>query len=196
MMLRPEGNLTLLSERELIARCMNGDLEAFGRLFERYEPSIFRYAYHMTGNADEADDIKQDTFVKAYRALSGFRGECTLLSWLLKVAGNLSRDHLRKRARRKEVPIMPGGELEYAATNTVNYDPALTLEREDFAITLHCALQSLPKHHRELIVLRELEGLSYQQMAEVLGCSVASIKLRLYRARRHFREQVKSLLAC
>lgn len=183
-----------LSEQELIARCMNGDLEAFGRLFERYELSIYRYAYHMMGDPDEADDIKQDTFVKAYRALPGFRGECAILTWLLKVAGNLCRDRHKMRSRRQEAPL---AEIEFdiPASGENDGDPLRLLEREDLRASVQRVLQGMPKHRRELMVLRDLEGLSYQQIAEVLNCSVAGVKLRLFRARRNFKERMEALQA-
>ena len=181
------------TEQELISRSRSGDLEAFGRLFERYERSIHRYAFHMMGNSDEADDVKQDTFIKAYRALPGFRGDCTLQTWLLKVAGNLCRDRHKQRSRRSEVPLTPETDFDLPIASACDSDPVRMLERKDLHALVWRVLLGMPGHRRELIVLRDLEELSYQQIAELLNCSAASVKLSLFRARRDFRERVNSI---
>ncbi|MCX6382725.1 MAG: sigma-70 family RNA polymerase sigma factor [Armatimonadetes bacterium] len=180
-------------ERELIRRCQLGDREAFGVLFDRYERPVYRYAYHILGDPDEADDIKQDTFVKAYRTLPGFRGECSLLTWLLKIAGNLCRDKIKSRARRSEVGLVPEIEATLFDNGSYGADPAIEVERREMTTTVHRVLSGLPQPQRELIVLRDLQGLSYQEIAQVLNCSVASVKLRLFRARRGFKDRFVSL---
>lgn len=183
-----------LSDQELIARCREGDIEAFGHLYARYERQVYRFVYHMLGDADDADDIKQDAFLKAYRSLGSFRGECSLLTWLLKVAGNLCRDRIKSRSRRGEVELIPEIEADLRDNSDMGMDPALLVERKDLHSTVYRVLSGLPEAQKELIVLRDVEGLSYQQIAEVLGCSVASVKLRLFRARRGFKDRVESIL--
>lgn len=169
-------------------------MEAFGQIYERYERPVYRFAYHMLGNSDEADDVKQDTFVKAYRTLPGFRGDCSLLTWLLKVTGNLCRDRMKSQSRRGEMELLPEMEATIFDTSEYGTDPATTLERKYMRSAVHRVLGGLPEAQRELIVLRDIEGMSYQQIAEILGCSVASIKLRLFRARRGFKDRMESLL--
>ena len=183
------------SDQELIQRCQRGDQESFGILYDRYERAVYRFVYHVVGNADEADDIKQDTFVKAYRTLPGFRGECSLLTWLLKIAGNFCRDRAKSRSRRGEVGMLPELEATLYDKSSYGSDPAHEVERKQTTETVHKVLKGLPEAQRELIVLRDLEGLSYQQIAEVLGCSVASVKLRLFRARRGFKDRFESLMS-
>lgn len=183
-----------LPDRELITRCQRGDVDAFGEIYSRYERVVYRYAYHMLGNQDDADDIMQDTFVKAYRTLPGFRGDCSLLTWLLKVAGNLCRDRHKMRTRRGESALLPEIEATLPDLTDFGADPAKLMERKDMHATMYRVLGGLPAAQRELIVLRDVEGMSYQQIADVLGCSVASIKLRLFRARRSFRDRMESLL--
>src|SRR5690349_17299729 len=85
------------AEQELIARCRAGDLDAFGLIYARHETSVFRYAYHLLGHHDDADDIKQETFLRAYRAIGTFRGDASMHTWLLKICGNLCRDRVRQR---------------------------------------------------------------------------------------------------
>lgn len=182
------------SDQELIARCRLGDREAFGMIYARYERPVYRFAYHMLGDPDEADDIKQDTFVKAFRTLPGFREECSLLTWLLKVASNLCRDKHKTQTRRGETALLPEMEVSLYDSSELGQDPADALERKYLRQTVHKILGGLPESQRELIVLRDLEGMSYQQIADVLGCSVASVKLRLFRARRGFKDRLESLL--
>ncbi len=186
--------LVQIPDQELIARCQRGDLDAFGQIYARYERAVYRYVYHMLGDPDDADDVKQDTFVKAYRTLPGFRGDCSLLTWLLKVAGNLCRDRHKTRTRRGEMALLPEIAAELPDPGDLGADPAVLLERKDLHQTLYRVLAGLPDGQRELIVLRDVQGLSYQQIADVLGCSVASVKLRLFRARRGFRDRMESLL--
>jgi RNA polymerase sigma-70 factor (ECF subfamily) len=180
---------------ELIRRSQQGDTEAFGVLYDRYERAVYRFAYHLLGNADEADDIKQDTFVKAYRTLPGFRGECSLLTWLIKIAGNLCRDRMKSRSRRGEIGLVPELEATLYDKGSYGVDPSIEAERNYTTQAVHRVLKGLPESQRELIVLRDLEGLSYQQIADVLECSVASVKLRLFRARRGFKDRFESLMA-
>jgi RNA polymerase sigma-70 factor, ECF subfamily len=182
------------TDQQLVALCREGDPTAFGMIYERYERAVYRYAYHMLGNPDEADDIKQDAFVKAFRTIPGFRGDCSLLTWLLKVTGNLCRDRHKSQARRGETAIMPELEATLFDTSERGSDPAKQAERNYLRGAVHKVLSGLPEAQRELIILRDLEGLSYQQIADVLGCSVASVKLRLFRARRSFKDRMESLL--
>lgn len=183
-----------LSDQELIARCQRGDLDAFGQIYERYERIVYRFAYHMLGDPDDADDVKQDTFLKAYRTLPGFRGDCSLTTWLLKVAGNLCRDRHKTRTRRGETPLIPEIEASLPDLSDLGGDPARLLERKDLHTTLYRVLCGLPDAQRELIVLRDVEGMSYQQIAEIMHCSLPSVKLRLFRARRGFKDRMESLL--
>lgn len=181
-------------DQDLISRCQAGDLDAFGEIYARYERAVHRFAYHMLGDPDDADDVTQDAFMKAYRTLPGFRGECSLLTWLLKVTGNLCRDRHKMRARRGEIPLPAEHQPDLPARGERGGDPAALFERKDLHATLYRVLGGLPEAQRELIALRDLEGLSYQEIAEVLGCSAASVKLRLFRARRSFRDRMEAVL--
>ncbi len=182
------------TDHELVIRCQRGDLDAFGELYARYERAVYRFAYHMLGDPDDADDVMQDAFVKAYRTLPGFRGDCSLQTWLLKVTGNLCRDRIKTRNRRGEMPLLTEAQGDLPDRSDRGQDPAMLLERKDLHALLYRVLSALPAPQRELIVLRDLEGLSYQQIAAVVDCSVASVKLRLFRARRSFKDRMESLL--
>src|SRR5438034_8950251 len=88
------------TEDQLVARCRSGDLDAFGQIYSKYERQVYRYAYHLLSNRDDADDVKQETFVKAFQAMQGFRSEASLQTWLLKICGNLCRDRIKSWDRR------------------------------------------------------------------------------------------------
>lgn len=177
----------------LVARCRNGDKEAFALVYAQYERQIFRYAYHIMGNRDDADEIKQETFVKAYLAIGGFRSEASLITWLLRICGNLCRDRLKSWERRKvhcdarlETDSFRGGEE--------GEDPYDIVERNQVNEMVMKALQGMPAPQREILVLHEIEDRSQEEIAQILGCSRTCVKLRLFRARRALKERVTSLL--
>ena len=181
-------------EEVLVARCRQGDLDAFGQVYAQHERAVFRYAYHLLGNRDDADDVKQETFLKAYRAFSSFRSECSLSTWLLKICGNLCRDRMKSRDRRPEVLYDPVAGPEHLADSTLAVDPVAAVERAQTRETLLAVLRGMPAEQRDILVLRELEDLSYEEIAEIMGCSRASVKVRLFRARSRFRERVESVM--
>ncbi|HLH81228.1 MAG TPA: RNA polymerase sigma factor [Chthonomonas sp.] len=182
-----------LSEQELAQKCREGNMEAFEELYARCSRAVYRYAYRMLNDADEADDVMQETFVRAFRMLPNFRGECNLLTWLIKIASNLCRDRYKTRMRRREVPF--DDQLANRPDNSQRgRDPADLVVQQDLQERVRRVLAALPAAHREVIVLRDFEELSYQEIAQILDCSISSIKLRLFRARRAFRERLESLL--
>jgi len=182
-----------VTEDQLVARCRSGDVDAFAQIYAQYERQVYRYAYHLLGHRDDADDIKQETFVKAFQAMPGFRSEASLQTWLLKICGNLCRDKIKSWDRRKvsydarlEDDSLPG--------DAFAEDPMHIVARSQMTETVFLALQGMPAAQRDIILLHEVEDLSYEQIANVLGCSRTSVKLRIFRARRCLKERVASLL--
>jgi RNA polymerase sigma-70 factor, ECF subfamily len=182
-----------VAEDQLVSRCRAGDLDAFAQVYDRYERQVFRYAYHILGNRDDADDIKQETFVKAYQAIRSFRSESSLQTWLLKICGNLCRDKIKSWDRRKVTYDSTMREDEMGVSNP-DESPQAIVERKELENTIARALKGMPAPQREIIVLHEIEGLSYEEIAAVLGCTRTSIKLRLHRARKSLKERVASLM--
>jgi RNA polymerase sigma-70 factor (ECF subfamily) len=176
---------------QLAARCRTGDIGAFAQLYAQYERLVFRYAYHVLGNRDDADDMLQETFVRAYQAIGGFRGQAGLHTWLLKICANLIRNHRRQELRRREISLE--GQPEYALRADLGEGPQAVMERAQDTELLRLALQSLPPNQRELIALREYEGLSYQEISQVLGGSPITIRVKLFRARNRLKERFESL---
>ena len=186
-----EARITL-SEERLVARCKTGDLDAFAHVYSLYEQRVFRYAYHLLGHRDDADDIKQETFLKAYQAIARFRGEASLQTWLLKICGNLCRDRIKSWDRRK-VNYDSGMQSENWHDDGHYSDPHAVVERAQTSEMVMCALRGMPAPQREVIVLHELEELSYAEIGAILGCSTVSAKLRVFRARRMLRDRVQAI---
>ena len=180
------------NETRLIARLREGDADAFALVYARHQERIFRYAYHLLGHREDADDVKQETFVRAFEARENFRNQCSITTWLLAICGNICRDRIKSWERRQ---VRADGGLQGEITaSPACADPAKIVERADTQAIIRKALYGLPPSQREAIVLREIEGLTHQEMAEVLGCTVAGAKLRAFRARRVLQARVAILL--
>lgn len=170
--------------------CRPGDLDAFETAYRRHHALVFRYAYHMLAHWEEADDAAQDTFVRAFQALHRFRGDCALETWFLRICANTCRDRLRSRRRGAEVPAGAGLERMEDPSG----DPGLPLERQMRADAVRAAIASLRPAEREVIVLRDLEGLGPEQTARVLNCSRACVHVRLFRARRRLKDRLAGVI--
>lgn len=179
-----------IREDVLVARCRAGDLEAFGQVYSLHERQVFRYAYHLLGNREDADDVKQETFLRAYQAIGSFRSAARLQTWLFRICGNLCRDRMKSWEHRN-VCYDSSFPFEGVAESA---DPAAIVERAETKHIIFQVLHNLPPAHRAVIILHDIEELSYQEVAEVLECSTASAKLRVFRARRYLKERVTSLL--
>jgi RNA polymerase sigma-70 factor, ECF subfamily len=178
-------------EDRLEARCRAGDLEAFEEVYTRWERPILRYAYGMLNCADDADDVKQETFLKAFRCIHSFDSRCAIHTWLFRICANLCKDRLKQRGRRPQVS------LEQVSSAAIPPGPDTDPLRRILADAEHDlvlrALQDLPTGHRELLLLREVQGMSYDEIKDVFGCSLASVKLRLFRARQQWRRRYHQL---
>ncbi len=182
------------SDDALVRRARNGDFLAFERLFERYRTLVYRYAYQMAPRRDDAEDVVQEVFVRAYQNLHRYRDEAKFTTWLLRIATNLGTDRARMSQRRQNLEQQEaGGALAWMTIGDVD-DPVQNLEAERRKEALRKALNALPVHHRTVIVLRDLEEREYPEMAEILGCTVGGAKLRVLRARRALRDRIAPLI--
>jgi RNA polymerase sigma-70 factor (ECF subfamily) len=166
------------------------DTEAFGQLFLRYERTVLNLTWRLLGHREEAEDIKQEAFLRVLTKAEQFRGDCSFKTWILRIAHNLCYSALRRRRRRPETEPLEALIVEPQEEH-VDANPEAHLLRRELTVQVQNALQSLPEHHRTLIVLRELEGLSYEEIAETLGCSRNAVKVRLYRAREALRKKMQ-----
>jgi RNA polymerase sigma-70 factor (ECF subfamily) len=194
-MLAPtEAAMPISEEDQLLTRCRQGDIDALGQLYARYEQAVFRHAYYLLGNRDDAQDVRQETFLRAYRALPAFNRRCTLKTWLLTICTNLCRDHQRSMRAQREVGYDPGQAQELFRAASPAHDPAMQAERAEVARLIQIALLALPAPARELIVLRDVENLEFDEIAMIARCTRLSVPVRLFRARRLLRERVTALL--
>jgi len=162
----------------LLARLRAGDARAFEELVTTYQHRIFGVALRMLGSRAEAEDVAQETFLRAHRALGEFRGEARLGTWLYAIASRLCLNRLAS-AERRYVRGDEDAMLRFPAEG----DAAIALERTEVAAALHDAIAALPEDRRLVVILRDLEGLSYEEIAEALGVELNTVRTRLHRAR-------------
>ena len=177
----------------LVARAKAGDGQAFDQLVRRYRRRIFALALHLSGSNSEADDITQDVFLKAYRALDGFEGRSEFFTWVYRMAVNRSLNARRDRMRRKEQPMVAAdGEvdprIELAVQVDAKGDPRRAAELRDTYTRLIRALDGLPPEMRTTVVLVALQGMSHGEVAVVQKCSEGTIAWRMHEARRRLHD--------
>jgi RNA polymerase sigma-70 factor (ECF subfamily) len=184
------------SDEALVQQAREGDFDAFEKLFERHRSLVYRFAYQVVGKRDDAEDIVQDVFVKAYQNLHRYRDEAKFTTWLLRITTNLSTDRVRMSQRRHALEQQEAEGALAWMMNSVPDDanPVENLERERRAQLLRQAIEELPEHHRQVIVMRDLQELEYSDMAALLNTTVGGAKLRVLRARRALRDKLAPVL--
>lgn len=179
------------SDEALVWKARNGDYSAFERLFERHRDLVYRYAYQMAPRRDDAEDIVQEAFIKAYQNLQRYRDEAKFTTWLLRITANLGTDRARMSNRRQTLEQREsGGALVWMTVGNSHQDPVDNLEQEQRRALLREAIDQLPDHHRNAIVFRDIQEMEYDDIAEFFGCSVGGAKLRVLRARRALRDRL------
>jgi RNA polymerase sigma-70 factor (ECF subfamily) len=168
------------SDEELVEACQAGEASAFDVLVARWEDPIRGAAYRFLGSEEEARDVAQEAFLKAYRALGSFKGEARFSSWLYQIATNLCRDRLRRRRTRAAVSLE---ELEAGGPVIVETRPGAheLLQQLDLARAVRRAVHALPEEQREVVILKEYQGLTFLEIAQSLDLPVSTVKTRLYR---------------
>ncbi len=178
----------LEGERELVERARRGDLEAFNSLVMAYQNMAYNTAFRILGNHHDASDAVQEAFIKAFRGIGKFRGG-SFKVWLLRIVTNACRDALRASRRRPAVPLHPQGvEPDRSSPLSGEESPENYAERQELARIIQQAIDSLPFDQKAVIVLSDLEGFDYQEISEVLGIPLGTVKSRLSRARARVRE--------
>ena len=176
-----------VGERELIARSCTGDLDAFEELVRAHQTHIYNLTYRVTGNHEDASDAAQDAFVRAFQALSRFRQEAAFSTWLYRIATNAALDLVRRR------PAVPPVELpvDHPAPN----DPEAEVHRREVSRRVHAAVGQLPVEYRAVVVLRDLQGLAYDEIAKTLDIPVGTVRSRLSRGRDALKALLTDLVA-
>jgi RNA polymerase sigma-70 factor (ECF subfamily) len=179
------------TDEELVAAFQSGDLSAFDALQLRWDRKIQGAIYRILGSEDEARDLCQETFLKAYRALRRFKGEARFSSWLYQIALNLCRDRMRRRKGRTLVSLEEMAPDAQPAPRSWQPSALELAEGRDLARRVAFAVASLPEEQREVIVLKEYQGLTFLEIAEVLGMPPSTVKTRLYRGLSQLRERLE-----
>ncbi|MFZ4509178.1 MAG: RNA polymerase sigma factor [Fimbriimonas sp.] len=189
------GRVDMDSDVALVKRARDGDFRAFETLFERHRTLVYRFAYQMAGRRDDAEDIVQESFLRAYQNLHRYRDEAKFTTWLLRIVTNLCTDQARMSQRRSNLEQQEAtAGLDWMTVGSTE-DPVDNLEHDRRKKVLRIAMAALPAHHRTMIVLRDIEEREYSEISSILGCTVGGAKLRVLRARRALRDRIAPFLA-
>jgi len=176
----PDG-IMAPSDEDLVAAFQSGDIAAFDLLVQRWDRRIQGVIFRLVGHHDEARDLSQEAFLKAYRALGTFKSESRFSSWLYQIALNAARDRLRRRRRRHDVSL---DEVEHGAAESLRDAAPSALDlvaSRDLSRMVAAAMGALPDEQREVVILKEYEGLTFPEIAEALDVPLSTVKTRLYR---------------
>lgn len=169
------------TDEELVARSIRGDADSFNELILRWERPIYALAYRTIGREEDARDVCQETFLRAFRALPGFRGQAKFSSWLYRITLNLCRDWMRRQRRAPFVQVPEDRDpVEMAAAAEPSEAIEDLVARRDLARIVERVMARLPEEQRTAILLKEYHGLTFQEIADLVGCPLSTIKTRLY----------------
>ena len=175
-------------DRELVQRTQDGDQDAYRVLVERYQSRIFAIAYGLLHNREDAREVTQEAFIKAFRNLAGFRRDASFYTWLYRITVNLGIDFRRKAYRNRETGNLDETRLSPDVASPTSPrpvgNPSQTLERKELREKLRAAIDQLPDEQKTVIVLREVEGLSYKEIADAMDCAEGTVMSRLFYARK------------
>ena len=188
----PPDDKVAPDDAQLVARSLKQDHEAFGQLIDRHAAKIVNLAYRMVGNRAEAEDLAQEAFLTAFKALSTFRADSKFSTWLYRIAANKCKDWLRAKRPgmgQQDVDIDETLDIHVAEEQT----PERLLSQQQVAQELERAIQRLPPLYREAFVLKHVEGLSYEEMEEILSVNGDTLKMRVYKGRLQLSRELASL---
>lgn len=184
-------------ELQLVERAKNGDREAFKELVEAYQRKVYGICIGMLKNPDDSMDVTQEVFIKVYRYLENFNQQSSFYTWIYRITVNKCIDFIRKKKRQREVdydetvPQSSDSEEGEWTPSRLGLNPDRVYARKELRGKMLEALESLGEKHRTILILREVEGLSYEEIADVLQVSKGTVMSRLYHARRYFQDAVK-----
>lgn len=183
----PEAGPAGLTDEELVVRARRGDADAFTALVERYERKVYALAYRMSGNAEDATDLAQEAFIRIWRKLGEFRGDAAFSTWVYRITANVCLDQRRHERRRPALSLDAEAETERGPLGRQVADPAAgpdaALEAAELQATIQAEIARLPAEYRAALVLRDLEGHAYQEIADILAVSLGTVKSRISRGR-------------
>ena len=187
-----------LVDQKLVEKAQRGDKRAFGILVEKYHKKLTRLLSRMVRDQSEIEDIVQDSFVKAYRAINNFRGDSAFYTWLYRIGINTAKNHLVSLGRRpkamNEVEIEDVENFEDGDELRSIETPENTMMTKEIVATVNETIEGLPGELKEAISLREMDGLSYEEIAELMQCPIGTVRSRIFRAREAIAEKLKPLI--
>jgi len=187
-----------LVDQKLVEKAQRGDKRAFGILVEKYHKKLTRLLSRMVRDQSEIEDIVQDSFVKAYRAINNFRGDSAFYTWLYRIGINTAKNHLVSLGRRpkamNEVEIEDVENFEDGDELRSIETPENTMTTKEIVATVNDTIEGLPDELKEAISLREMDGLSYEEIAELMQCPIGTVRSRIFRAREAIAEKLKPLI--
>ena len=186
-----------ITDKEIIERVKNGDKKAYDLLVLKYQQRVINLISRFVKNYADALDISQETFIKAYKALPNFRGESAFYTWLYRIAVNTAKNHLTVQSRKitkSDYDVAEIEQIEGNMTLTEQTTPENLLIKDELQETILNTIENLPEDLKSAIMLREIEGLSYEEIAAVMECPVGTVRSRIFRARETIDNKIKPLL--
>jgi RNA polymerase sigma-70 factor (ECF subfamily) len=185
-------------DQKLVEKVQKGDKKAFNMLVEKYQRRLTRLLSRMVRDQSEIEDIVQDSFIKAYRAINNFRGDSAFYTWLYRIGINTAKNHLVKLGKRpkamNDVEIEEIENFEDAPDLRSHETPESTMMSSQIVTSVNQTIESLPDELREAISLREMDGLSYEEISELMNCPIGTVRSRIFRAREAIAEKLKPLI--
>ena len=182
-----------VSDWELVQKCQAGDMNAFEELVSRYQQKVFMVILGLLRNREDALEVAQETFFRAYRKIKSFQGGSSFYTWLYRIAVNIAID-AQRRQKRNPLDFRESMDGVMEERNEVAKDPFAELHDKELRVKMVQAINDLTPEHRAVIVLRTLEGLSYKDIGELLGCSEGTVMSRLHYARKKLQEKLRAFL--
>jgi len=185
------------TDKELVRRVKKGDRDAFDLLFSRYQHKILNLVSRYLRDPQDVEDVAQEAFIKAFRALPRFRGDSAFYTWLYRIAINTAKNHLVTRGRRPPGTDVDVEDAEHFDGNDAlreSESPESALARDQLSAEIDGAIADLPDDLRSAVTLREFDGLSYEQIAEIMDCPVGTVRSRIFRARESIDKRIEPLL--
>lgn len=187
------------ADAELVRRSQEGDTAAFNELVTRYRQRIYAMAYQMTRNEQDAWDLAQDAFVRAWKSIDRFRGDSSFYTWIYRIVSNVTIDALRKKQGRSETEFddslagLQGIDVRARTVPGGTASPDENIRQKEIGSRISEAMEKLSPEHRAVLVMKEIEGLQYHEIAQAVGCEIGTVMSRLFYARKKMQAQLKDL---
>lgn len=181
------------TDQELIRETLDGHTEAYGELIQRYQDRLFNSLLRVVKSREDARDVVQDAFLQAFQKLGSFRGDSQFYSWLFRIAMNAGLSKLRRKSS-QDVSLNAQQEQGHQVTDETETDPSGRMSRTEQQQQVIDALNGLADDYRVVLTLKEMEGLKYEEIAEIVGCPIGTVRSRIHRARAELKEKLKKLL--